>query len=226
MAPFQYSQNEKIIMAIFTGASNFTSFPALFLMYLYERPFEFYIGLFTMITSFLYHVCESIDYNLYMEPGKWHQLDNIGSICCLNSLIISLMSSYRNHPHQLKLNLFSLFFVLILQIKDPWDLFNTLFPIIVHASLLFHDYYKHGIPKYNRKIMLRGVSILIIAISMFIRGLDDETDYLRIYHSIWHVTIGISTFYLWQIQEHRMVGIFQVFEEAYKRFFEILPQIN
>jgi hypothetical protein len=216
---YEYTEAERFWMAIITGSSNFASIPPLLLMYFYERHFEFYIGLFTIITSFFYHVCESLDCIFYMEQKKWHVLDNIGSICCLNSLIISLTNSYRNHQQLLKYNLFSLFFVMILQANDPWDLFNTILPIVIFVFILLYDYLKYGIPKYNKEIMLKGSTFLIVGFSMFIKGLDDLNDYLRIAHSIWHITIGFGTFYLWQIQEHRMITFKEVFKESYIKIF-------
>lgn len=214
---YDYNPEEKVIMAVITGASNFACLPALILMILYERLFEFYIGLFTMITSFMYHVTESLDTTIYMEPGKWHMLDNVGSICCINSLLISLMSCYRNHQKIMKLNLFSLFFVLTLQTEGPWDLFNTIFPICVFIVIVIHDFVIHGLPKYNYTIMSRGTSILLIAIAMFAKGLDEDSDYMRLYHSMWHVTIGAATFYLWQVQEKRLVSFKEVFTETYHK---------
>ena len=47
---------------------------------------------------------------------------------------------------------------------------------------------------------------------MFVKGLDEHSDYLRIAHSLWHILIGISTFYLWQLQEKKFVS----FKEHFK----------
>lgn len=214
---YEYGPNERIIMAIFTGISNFAAIPGITLMIIYDRNYEFFIGMFTAITSLLYHVCESLDYEFYMEHGKWHALDNIGSICCINSLLISLMNSYGDSNKQLRLNLFSLCFVLVMQAENPWDLFNTIFPIIVFGLIVLYDYYRNGIPKYNTHSIRKGASILIVAIAMFVKGLDDQNDYLRIAHSLWHVTIGINMFYLWQIQEKESIPLKQIFVEGYKR---------
>jgi hypothetical protein len=45
-----------------------------------------------------------------------------------------------------------------------------------------------------------GLNLLIPAIYFFIKGLDDENDYLRINHGMWHLFIGIAFFYLYQIK--------------------------
>ena len=41
----------------------------------------------------MYHICESLDIVIYLPQLKWHELDNIGAICCLNSLLINKVSN-------------------------------------------------------------------------------------------------------------------------------------
>jgi predicted membrane channel-forming protein YqfA (hemolysin III family) len=50
-----------------------------------------------------------------------------------------------------------------------------------------------------------GVGFLFIAVIFFIKALDDKLDYLRIYHGIWHLFIGISFYYLWQLREYETI---------------------
>lgn len=40
--------------------------------------------------------------------------------------------------------------------------------------------------------------ILIFAVYFFTKSQDEFTDYLRIHHGLWHFTIGIFSFYIWQ----------------------------
>lgn len=208
---YEYSNNEKYLMSVITGISNFACLPGILLMFIYDRPYELFMGIFTMVTSFMYHVTESLDVNVYITPGKWHELDNIGSICCINSLLISLINGYNNKDKQLKLNLFSLILVLTMQANNPWDLFNTVFPILVFITILCVDFIRNGIPIYNSNALKKGMGVFLLALSMFIKGLDENSDYLRIAHSLWHVSVGYSTFYLWQVQETKVMGITEVF---------------
>ena len=51
---------------------------------------------------------------------------------------------------------------------------------------------------------------------MFIRGLDDLNDYIRIYHTLWHIFIGTAFYYLWQAQYKNYV----TYTEIYKYFLK------
>lgn len=207
---FEYSQKEKIIMAIITGLSNASSIPVSLLTKRQKNTFVFFIAIFSTITSVMYHVCESLDVIVVLKQQEWHKLDNIGAICSLNSLIQVLMNHFGEMDTMNRYNYFSILFSLIIQQRGPWDIINTLIPIFMFLIFAMYDWYKHGIPKFNMSIVLKGGAFMMIAIAMFVRGLDDLNDYLRIYHSLWHVFIGISTFYLWQINEKKCLTMQEV----------------
>ena len=207
---FEYTYKERIIMAIITGSSNIFTIPGLFLMKYQNRTFAYYLSIFAIIDSILYHVCESLDIIIFLPQLKWHELDNIGAICCLNALIISLSKFNNNLDVQKKLNYLSLFLALIYQKRGPWNIINTIMPIVIFSIVLIIQLIYYGIPKYYYEPFQKGFFFLIFAIAMFIRGLDDANDYLRIYHSFWHVLIGISTFYLWQLQNIKIIGIKEI----------------
>ena len=64
--------------------------------------YEAFIGAFTVATSFLYHVADSLDTPVWgMAPGKWHRLDNVFSIASFGSWIIYLMDLPARRRHQL-----------------------------------------------------------------------------------------------------------------------------
>ena len=56
---------------------------------------------------------------------------------------------------------------------------------------------------------------------MFIRGLDDLNDYIRIYHTLWHIFIGIAFYYLWQIQYKNYVSFSEIYNYSLKEIFYI-----
>jgi len=199
-------------MAIITGFSNFTCIPTILLNIIWRRNFEFYISVFTMIASFMYHFTESLNIEIYMEPGKWHILDNIGSICCINMLLISFMNS-KSEEKRMKLNIISLLFIIVLQTENPWDLFNTILPIVCFGCLLIYDYLTNGVPNFNLKDLARALSLLVVALAMFVKGLDEHSDYLRIAHSFWHFLMGIGSFYLYQMNENSNIEFSNILQE-------------
>ena len=197
---FDYTDNERILIAFFTGITNFSFLPVIFLMILQKRYFEVYLSIYTGITSFLYHVCEGLDYDIYMNQKKWHVCDNIGSITAINSILVYFMR-FNNYEKEVKYNLFCLFLAITLQINEPWDLNNTILPIILYAALLGYHIYNfidgHKV-RYHPQMLKNGMILLLFAFIGFFYGLDEHTDYLRLYHCVWHIFIGISTFYLRQ----------------------------
>lgn len=217
---FAYSSSERMLMAIITGASNIATIPGLFLMKKQGRNFTYYLSIFALTNSVLYHICESLDIILFIPQKKWHELDNIGAICCMNSLIISLTKYSENKAEQNKLNYISLFLALIFQKKDPWDLSNTIIPIAIISMMTLYQMFKLGLPKYYFNPLSQGLVLLVLALAMFIKGLDDLNDYLRIYHSLWHVLIGLSTYYLWQIQKHTIFPMSRMISDIIQLQFE------
>lgn len=85
---------EHLFMFLFTAITNLWSIPSLYLVYKRNRPFLLQAGIFTFVTSFMYHASESLDVELlFLTRIGWHKLDNIGSILCLILLIVHLMDN-------------------------------------------------------------------------------------------------------------------------------------
>jgi len=197
---YEYSETEKLLTAFISGFSNFALIPSLFLMRYKKRYFEFYLGILTFLSSFLYHFTESLDIKIILKPGRWHKLDNIGSITGINSLLINNFKNFSNDD-KLEANFISLIIIFLFQFDHFWKIENTIFPIAICMSCLIINYIICGIPHANKQMLFKGLFLFVVAAVMFSFGLDDDKDYLKIYHSLWHFFIGIATFYLWQIQE-------------------------
>ena len=65
--------------------------------------------------------------------------------------------------------------------------------------------------------MYHAFALMCISLIFFYKGLDDLNDYLRIWHGLWHVFIGLTSFYLIQIQEKKFIG----FKEMINIYFGI-----
>lgn len=209
MRPPLMSPNQQMQMLIITGITNFACFPALYIVYSKRMYYQFYVGLFTFLTSFMYHSLESVEWeSLYLDRGTWHKLDNIGSINCFQMLFVYWMDNlhynkgryYSSHTPSidLQLGLISLFFTMIVQANHPWKLENTYVPILVFVIIFLLTVALGRRPRFNSYYVKRGLACLAVAVCCFIKGLDEFSDYLRIYHGLWHCFIGFGSFFLWQ----------------------------
>ena len=212
---YEYTRTEQILMAFITGMSNITYIPIILLCYRKKNVFIFLMAVFCMLTSILYHICESLDIIIILKQMKWHELDNICAICSLNSLILVLTHYYKDIETQNIMNYCSMFMTFVFQKRGPWDLTNTIMPIVIFILIAIANAVRNGLPKFNFDAMSYGGFYLVGAIAMFIKGLDDLNDYLRMYHSLWHVLIGLSTYYLWQLQDAVLLPMCRILKEEY-----------
>jgi predicted membrane channel-forming protein YqfA (hemolysin III family) len=218
---YEYTYAERILMAITTALSNVSTIPGLCLMKYQGRIFSYYFSIFGIIVSFMYHLCESLDIIIIIPQLKWHELDNIGALYCLNNLMLSFTKSGLNIEEIERKNQISTLLILIIQKRGPWDLTNTIIPIVVCGLYVLYHLMVYGIPTYYKPQMIKGLIFFGIGVIFFIRGLDDLNDYIRIYHTLWHIFIGIAFYYLWQIQYKNYVSYSEIYKYALKEILSI-----
>lgn len=56
-------------------------------------------------------------------------------------------------------------------------------------------------PFTNQEMTIKGGISILIGIFFFILSQDNEKDYLRIYHGLWHLIISIAGMYFFQTHE-------------------------
>jgi len=216
---FAYTPYERLWMAIINGGSNLSGIPCIIALMKYNKDMDIFIGILSFISSTMYHICDGLDVDFYMTEGEWHQIDNISSICCMIGFIINL--SYVSKRLKTKLKYIALIIMIILQFADPWNLWNTVVPITIatlftiFTILIYSKEYRNVSKqiKGSEKVLIdedkvkiyerRGIIIFPIALFAFFMGLDEHSDYMRLYHSLWHILIGYSTFYIGQVSEYR-----------------------
>ena len=219
---YQYTQKERIIMAIIDSISNLPIGPTIFLIKRQNKIFSYYMGYFSMIVSIMYHLCESLDIKIILVQKKWHELDNIGAMYAFSQMSVPLTKFNNNMNYITKKNYIIFFIILLFQQRGPWILMNTVLPLVFDFSLAIFQILIYGLPEYNKKTMYKAGIFMGISLIFFYEGLDDLNDYLRIWHSLWHIFIGITSFYLLQIQEKNYVGFKQVIFE----YFEIKKELK
>ncbi|CAD8048421.1 unnamed protein product [Paramecium primaurelia] len=196
---YGYNQFEMFLMVLITGITNFVVIPAIIIIRKQRMDFQFYMSIFTLITSFMYHTLESVDCKFFIiEEGGWHRLDNVGSIVCFQMLFTQL-SDLQNLHLETMLNYFGLFITFVAQAKSPWDLNYTVGPILLQLFIcIFLIIKRRRLPKLNKQKMKKGLMILMAAVVFFSLSQDEYKDYLRFYHGMWHTTVGLFSFYIWQ----------------------------
>jgi hypothetical protein len=214
------TKSEQYLQIITVCITNAFCIPALFIAYFKGLYPEILCGIMSIISSSLYHIGETLDRKIMgMNPGQWHRLDNIFIIAAMQNLFFFFFKSTsvlhaRLRPNQtviqledeqfiekenrrLEVERWALFiFLLFCQERGPWIPIYTFLPILV---ALFYNMIrmiffvpKHYWPNYNTRMISIGFLFLIVAVIFFIRGLDDEKDYLKINHGLWHCLGGIG----------------------------------
>ncbi len=86
-------------------------------------------------------------------------------------------------------------FVIFCQEKAPWQVPYTVLPILLMATYSFVQLWRTPAryrPRFNRKKLLGGLLFVLLGLIFFVRGLDDDNDYLKMNHGLWHSLAGIG----------------------------------
>ncbi len=195
---YGYSAIEQLLMLLVTGVTNFGGIPVTIYLYKSKKIFESYITAFTVLTSFMYHALDSLDCpRFFLTEQQWHILDNIGSISSFMIVFIHLMDNRNAHvDFQLYLGAFTI--ALLAQFRAPWNILYTVVPIGLAVTLMVGSVLiKRKTPKLNFKALFKALVLVLIAILCFSKGLDEDKDYLRIFHGLWHLNIFLACYYIW-----------------------------
>ena len=85
-----YSWSESIAMTIIAACSNFMSIPLVYVCFKRGHKFVGLMCLFSMLTSFLYHLCEIYDCKIFLDFSAWHRLDNVFAVTCMSLYLLYL----------------------------------------------------------------------------------------------------------------------------------------
>jgi hypothetical protein len=162
--------------------------------------FEAAVTCFSIFVSFMYHTCQSFNTRLFLTELQWHRLDNIGALSSFG-IFWTYMACIRDPVVDAYVKYACVFVALLAQERDPWNEMYTFVPICISAMIpfWFHLFVHRRRPQYDVKNALLGFGLLGAALPFFVAGLDDDNDPFRIFHGMWHLLIGISSFFLWRI---------------------------
>lgn len=75
---YHYNTLEATMMVLVTAITNLAVLPPILVLMKRKMVFQSYVGVFTMITSFMYHFTESIGASVVlMSEDQWHVLGRI-----------------------------------------------------------------------------------------------------------------------------------------------------
>lgn len=92
---YGYSHLEILAMIVITAFSNFIMIFNLLFAIKVGIPHYIFIMTMVIVTSFMYHLSDSVGTGLLLEIGVWHGLDNIASIAGIVPQVIMLDGSFQ-----------------------------------------------------------------------------------------------------------------------------------
>jgi hypothetical protein len=193
--------DEVNLQIITTCATNLAMLPAVVAGFGRGKHGCAFVGLFTMITSSLYHYCDTTRTKVWdMNAGQWHRVDNIFAIMSFQMICIHVAQNSARTDEFLQWLMMGI--VVVLQEKAPWDELYTIVPIAVAFGSLFGKIlWLRRWPALNKTYFRLAVLSFVVAISSFAIGLDDRRDYLRASHGMWHMSVGAFMFFLFEAAE-------------------------
>eukprot|EP00759_Apiculatamorpha_spiralis_P009548 PhF_6_TR16592/c0_g1_i1/m.25284 len=193
---------------LFTNVlTHVTIIPCVLLLFQRRWFFDSYVLLYGTIVSAMYHTCEALETPLWLSELQWHRLDNIGGLACF-AMFFLYLCDVRHPGLNSFLRFFSITLIVVCQEKAPWVVFYTVVPFLTFCSypILIPLLFRVPRPQYNPYMLRRGFGMLGVGVIFFVRGLDDAHDPGRMYHGLWHVIAGSSSYFLWNIVASSSVG--------------------
>eukprot|EP01127_Copromyxa_protea_P000679 TRINITY_DN10583_c0_g1_i1.p1 TRINITY_DN10583_c0_g1~~TRINITY_DN10583_c0_g1_i1.p1 ORF type:complete len:208 (-),score=13.48 TRINITY_DN10583_c0_g1_i1:33-623(-) len=192
-------QNEITLQMIAVVLTNLSFLPVAVLSWKRRNYVLFVIFVMTFITSLMYHFAETLDRRAKffgMTPGNWHRIDNICAILTFQVLAVDYARiKYSNVREGVRWAL--LMICLWCQEKGPWDVVYTIIPIVFSFIVMLFNWFfvLKTIPPVGPRFWM-GTSFGLVALFFFYQGLDDDNDWIRLNHGLWHFFAGCSIFSL------------------------------
>jgi hypothetical protein len=198
--PFKEWDREVWLMWVVTVLTNASGLPASAFAFSLGEGYVGVVGVLTVVFSTMYHLADTADRTvLGLSEGSWHRLDNIFAILAFCNLAAfcmladPLVEPARRETTRAALVLFTV----LCQEIGPWQLVFTLVPIAAAALVGAHHLWRtpplRAALRRDKGGNLRPALMLALAgVAGFIKGLDDENDYLRVAHGAWHLLTGFA----------------------------------
>ena len=78
---------------------------------------------------------------------------------------LTIFNNYINYKK--KKNYIFFFFLLFIQQRGPWEIINTILPLVIDFSFALISIIIHGIPYYNKSILKKACFFMCIFLFLF-----------------------------------------------------------
>merc|ERR1712187_849975 len=131
------------------------------------------------------------------NEGRWHHMDNVFAILSFMGAISQFAPHHYKPSVREFANTFACGAAVVAQLMSPWDVLYTLAPILFAVIYVFlSTSIARRFVRMDGSSGKRALVALAAAVFFFVKGLNERTDWLRLFHGGWHVTVGIFFYYL------------------------------
>jgi Protein of unknown function (DUF3522) len=103
MANPTLSSLERTLMGLIVVVTNLTGLPTVLRVFKHkETVFEGYVFSMSILTSFMYHLCEVGQCEIFLNELQWHRLDNVFAITSFELIILHLFGAVHGFDIPLK----------------------------------------------------------------------------------------------------------------------------
>lgn len=163
--------------------TNTTLIPVMVILWRRRRMFDFACSVGGFLSSVVYHWADTTGSAAGFGPLRWHQIDNIFSHAGFVILAANFMQFKQLYWEELFKSL-GLVIIVFAQVLDPWNIAFTFGPLGLMFAISAVKVWLTGMPKLHGPQVKAGVALMLVAGIGFVKGLDDENDYLRLWHGM------------------------------------------
>jgi len=183
---------EQLAQLMTTGVSNCFMIPTAFKAWNSGLYFDAIVGVFAILTSTAYHTLETLNTRfLGGDSLRFHQADNVFSV----ALFCFFAIQFAQVESPAVTDLFKLVILgtsVCVQCIAPWNPWYSFVPIATsYGGVIAYLLVKRKRPEICWKNFRVAAATFLLAIITFVVGLQDDYDYLRIFHGLWHFFVSI-----------------------------------
>ncbi|AAZ12681.1 hypothetical protein, conserved [Trypanosoma brucei gambiense DAL972] len=187
------------LVCLFSVISHVTFLPTVHHFFKQRYVYEAAMGIFGMTASLMYHICQVLNAEIILDEAGWHRVDNILVVSFLGAWSV-YMCAFRDLFTERCSKYCLLMMCVLFQARGAWKAVNTIVPVFICIGFPICVYaYRWRLPSVFPNRLFGFALVMAVAVIFFIKGLDDENDPYKMYHSLWHFFCGIASYLMWTL---------------------------